>query len=107
MDMRIELTFVATKDILGWINSMKVFISHSQKDAEIAKELTSRLSDAGLDVWLAEREVMPGDNWPLETGKALQRRWKKLSWTLRGFQWVSFKKDYQVLEDELLKIWGV
>jgi TIR domain len=32
--------------------------------------------------------------------------WKKLSWTLRGFQWVSFKKDYQVLEDELLKIWG-
>ena len=52
---------------------MKVFISHSQKDAEFAKELTARLSDARLDVWLAEREVLPGDNWQLEVGKALQR----------------------------------
>jgi hypothetical protein len=52
---------------------MKVFISHSQKDTKIAEELTSKLSRAGLDVWLAEREVLPGDNWSLEAGKALQR----------------------------------
>jgi hypothetical protein len=33
-------------------------------------------------------------------------QWKKLSWTLKGFQWVSFKKDYQVLASDLLKALG-
>ncbi len=52
---------------------MKVFISHSAKDAKFAMELSSSLAQTGLDVWLAEKQVLPGDNWPLEVGKALQR----------------------------------
>src|SRR5439155_4443605 len=52
---------------------MQVFISHSQKDQKLAKELSSRLSAAGVKVWLAEERVLPGENLPLEVGKALQR----------------------------------
>jgi len=52
---------------------MRVFVSHSHKDQRIAEELSSRLSAAGVKVWLAEKELLPGDNWPLEVGKALQR----------------------------------
>ena len=55
------------------LKGMKVFISYSSKDAKFARELSTSLSDAGLDVWLADREVLPGENWPLEVGKALQR----------------------------------
>jgi len=52
---------------------MQVFISHSQKDRKLAKELSARLSAAGVMVWLADERVLPGDNLPLEVGKALQR----------------------------------
>jgi len=34
-------------------------------------------------------------------------RWKQLSWTLRGFQWVIFKRDYQTFARKLLKTWRV
>lgn len=52
---------------------MQIFISHSQKDQKFAKELSSRLSTAGVTAWLAEERVLPGENLPLEIGKALQR----------------------------------
>src|SRR5437773_10233247 len=52
---------------------MQVFISYSHKDQKIAKQLSSRLADAGVKVWLAAEEVLPGENLPLEVGKALQR----------------------------------
>jgi|SRR5579859_5671367 len=52
---------------------MKIFISHSDKDSKLAEALSSELSRPGVNVWLAEKEVLPGDNWSLEVGKALQR----------------------------------
>lgn len=52
---------------------MQVFISHSQEDQKLAKELSSRLSAAGVNVWLTEERVLPGENLPLEVGKALQK----------------------------------
>ena len=52
---------------------MQVFISHSYKDKKIAKELSSRLSAAGVNIWLAEEEILPGENFSLEVGKALER----------------------------------
>src|SRR5437660_5773375 len=52
---------------------MQVFVSHSQKDRKLAKELSARLSAAGVNVWLTEERVLPGENLPLEVGKALQR----------------------------------
>jgi len=34
-------------------------------------------------------------------------KWKQLSWTLKGLQWVDFRRDYQTACRDLLKIWGI
>ena len=49
-----------------------IFISHSRKDQEIARELTARLQAAGYDVW-TDSYILPGDNWASEIGKALEK----------------------------------
>ena len=51
----------------------KVFISYAQPDAEWARSLESRLSQAGVDVWNPMRHILPGDNWALEIGRALDQ----------------------------------
>jgi len=50
---------------------MKVFLSYAESDREIAKDLALRLEEAGNDVWFADDELFPGDNWALEVGEAL------------------------------------
>jgi len=52
---------------------MSVFLSYSDEDRKWATELVSQLSQKGIDVWDAPSKLTPGDNWPLEVGKALQR----------------------------------
>jgi hypothetical protein len=55
------------------LETMNVFISYSLEDGEFARKLISRLAKAGLEVWDAASQVSPGDNWALETGKALEK----------------------------------
>ena len=50
---------------------MRVFISHSDEDKRWANQIAARLKQAGMLVWDPESELAPGDNWPLEIGKAL------------------------------------
>lgn len=51
---------------------MKVFISRASSDQEVATDLASLLSAAGLDVWDPHVETIPGQNVWRETDKALQ-----------------------------------
>lgn len=51
---------------------MKVFISYADQDKEVAQDLASRLSEAGLQVWYDADQLHPGDNWGLQIGKALE-----------------------------------
>jgi signal recognition particle subunit SEC65 len=51
---------------------MQVFISHSNKDTLIARQLAHRLSEAGLKVWIPEDKILPGDNWAKKIGQALE-----------------------------------
>lgn len=51
---------------------MKIFLSYDSRDTEIAQHLASRLTEANFDVWWAEEEVLPGDNWALKVGQALE-----------------------------------
>ena len=51
---------------------MKVFVSHTTEDADLARRVGKALEDAGFDVWDAARDVLPGDNWALEAGQALR-----------------------------------
>lgn len=50
---------------------MKIFLSHARKDGALARQLAKRLTHGGFSVWLAEDEIVPGDNWAKKMGKAL------------------------------------
>jgi len=50
---------------------MKLFLSRSHADREIAREMGSRLSAAGFNVW-EDDQVVPGENWALAVGRALE-----------------------------------
>lgn len=51
---------------------MKVFISYSHADKSLARDLTRALEQARHDVWDAEREILPGDNWAKKIAEGLE-----------------------------------
>jgi len=51
---------------------MRVFISHSAKDAQTASRIRAALSKKGFQVWDPDRQLLPGSNWHIETGRALE-----------------------------------
>jgi hypothetical protein len=50
---------------------MKIYISCSNEDRDLAGELAGQLSQAGFDVWNPAEEIEPGDNWARKIGQAL------------------------------------
>lgn len=52
------------------LRRVKVFISHASGDRRFAASLGEALASAGLRVW-EPHALHPGDNWALESGKAL------------------------------------
>jgi hypothetical protein len=52
---------------------VQVFLSYSMKDEKFAGELRDQLTKLGLDIWNPHRELLPGSNWLLESGRALER----------------------------------
>ena len=51
---------------------MRVFISHVSQEDKLAGLLADQLTGAGFHVWRAEEQLLPGDNWALKTGRALE-----------------------------------
>ncbi|MBA3243437.1 MAG: toll/interleukin-1 receptor domain-containing protein [Acidobacteria bacterium] len=52
---------------------MKVFISYDYyNDTPLARKVSNALEQSGLDVWDAEREILPGDNWAKKIAEALE-----------------------------------
>lgn len=51
---------------------MNVFISHAPVDRPFAASLAKTLRRGGLNPWY-DAELDPGNNWPLEIGKALDQ----------------------------------
>lgn len=51
---------------------MKVFISYAHANEILARKVSKALENAGLDVWNAEREIMPGDNWAERIAEGLK-----------------------------------
>jgi hypothetical protein len=49
---------------------MKIFISHSFADQDLANQVAKALKASGFQVW-EESEVLPGDNWGEKLGQAL------------------------------------
>ena len=52
--------------------TMRIFLSYDSKDGKSAKEFTRRLSAVGFEIWDSAQELLPGDNWALKVGKALE-----------------------------------
>lgn len=50
---------------------MKVFISYAVQDKDLARDLATRLTEQGYDVWFDEWQVLPGDNFAKRVGEAL------------------------------------
>lgn len=51
--------------------TMKVFISHSRSDTELAKRAAAILRKSGLETWSSEN-LLPGDNWAVKHAVALE-----------------------------------
>ena len=51
---------------------MQVFISYAKSDRDWALKLSNYLKESGLEVWIDAANLFPGDNWALETGRALE-----------------------------------
>jgi len=52
---------------------MRVFLSYGQHDEPFALSLLDNLTQRGIDVWNPRLQLMPGSNWLLETGLALEK----------------------------------
>ena len=48
-----------------------VFISHAHKDIEIAKAICRKLELARIGCWIAQRDIVAGDDWTVATRKAI------------------------------------
>lgn len=51
---------------------MPVFISHAQEDEYLAGNMAFALRKEGLQVWLANQEILPGDNWGERVAEGLR-----------------------------------
>lgn len=50
---------------------MRVYLSYSRKDRDLAQRLGRQLMDKGLEVWDPAQELFPGDNVASKMGEAL------------------------------------
>ncbi len=51
---------------------MQIFLSYNASDKELAADLARGLSKLGFRVWFADQDLLPGDNWSLHIGQALE-----------------------------------
>jgi hypothetical protein len=52
---------------------MRVFLCHSSADKPRVRILRDKLGDAGLDPWLDDKNLIPGQKWPEEIPNAVRR----------------------------------
>ncbi len=50
----------------------QVFLCHASEDKSAARKLYNRLKKDGIDAWLDEQELLPGQDWQLEISKAVK-----------------------------------
>ena len=51
---------------------MKVFLSYSHADSRLAAQISNALQQSGMQVWTPDANILPGDNWGAELGRALE-----------------------------------
>jgi len=51
---------------------LKVFLCHASEDKNRVRDIYTDLREDGVNPWLDEREILPGQDWKLEITKAIQ-----------------------------------
>jgi len=51
---------------------LSVFLCHSSSDKKIVRKLYTRLCANGIDAWLDEKKLLPGQKWGVEIPKAVE-----------------------------------
>lgn len=51
---------------------LNVFLCHASQDKESVRALYEKLIEDGLNPWLDEKSILPGQNWNLEIGNAIR-----------------------------------
>lgn len=52
---------------------LKVFLCHGSEDKQSVRDLRHRLLALGIDPWLDEEKILPGQDWKLEIERALRK----------------------------------
>jgi DNA-binding winged helix-turn-helix (wHTH) protein len=63
-----EVTIVSSERSEG----LRVFLCHASNDKTIVRELYERLVVDGIDPWLDEESLLPGQDWPREIQRAVR-----------------------------------
>jgi len=51
---------------------IKVFLAYAEEDRADVKRLFNSLRDAGLDPWMDQEKLLPGENWPRSIERAIE-----------------------------------
>jgi hypothetical protein len=76
---------------------IQIFLCHASEDRAMVLEIYDRLKSLGYTPWLDKRDLLPGQNWPLEIQMAIEASdfvlvcLSKNSVTKRGYVQREFK----------------
>ena len=51
---------------------LRVFLCHAHADRDAVRGLYDRLTKDGVDAWLDKEKLLPGQDWELETRRAVR-----------------------------------
>jgi len=89
---------------MSYTASPKVFISYAREDIESASKIYNELKNAGIDVWMDKKNLMPGQNWENEIEDAISKSryfialFSSNSVSKRGYIQVEFKYAIEVFK---------
>jgi hypothetical protein len=52
---------------------LRVFLCHSSADKPAVRDLYDQLAARGIDAWLDEKKLLPGQQWKMEILKAARQ----------------------------------
>ncbi len=85
---------------------LKVFLCHASEDKLAVRALYSFLREKGVDVWLDEENILPGQEWRSEINKAIKKSHvvivclSRLATTKRGFVQKEIREALDVADEQ-------
>jgi hypothetical protein len=69
---KVGLVSFIVESTLQLSRSLRVFLCHASQDKPSVRKLYMQLKTSGIDPWLDEEKLIPGQNWRLEIPKAVR-----------------------------------